>query len=180
MVDKQWNDFECLSIGGLADGLDKRIFTSFDLVTYFTDKISREDRDFNSIAFINPDAAVIAQKMDDERVAGRVRGVLHGIPIVIKDNIDTADKMMTTAGSLALDGARAQSDAHLVSRLRDDGAIILAKTNLSEWANFRSTKSCTGWSSRGGQVRNAYAIGPLVVLVLGLLLLWLEVFARAQ
>jgi len=158
MVDKQSNDFECLSIGDLADGLDKRIFTSSDLVTYFTDKITREDKDFNSIAFINPDAAFVAQKMDDERGAGQLRGVLHGIPIVIKDNIDTADKMMTTAGSLALDGARVQRDANLVSRLREGGAIILAKTNLSEWANFRSTKSCTGWSSRGGQVRNAYAI----------------------
>ena len=103
MVDKQSNDFECLSIGDLADGLDKRIFTSSDLVTYFTDKITREDKDFNSIAFINPDAAFVAQKMDDERAAGQLRGVLHGIPIVIKDNIDTADKMMTTAGSLALD-----------------------------------------------------------------------------
>ena len=141
MVDKQSNDFECSSIGDLADGLDKRIFTSSDLVTYFTDKITREDKDFNSIAFINPDAAFVAQKMDDERAAGQLRGVLHGIPIVIKDNIDTADKMMTTAGSLALDGARVQRDANLVSRLREGGAIILAKTNFSESANYTSTKS---------------------------------------
>ena len=96
--------------------------------------------------------------MDEERRAGHVRSGLHGIPIVIKDNIDTADEMMTSAGSLALDGAQAHRDAHLVSRLRAGGAVILAKTNLSEWANFRSTRSCTGWSSRGGQVRNAYAV----------------------
>ena len=83
MVDKQSNDFGRLSIGDLADGLDKRIFTSSDLVSYFTDKITREDKDFNSIAFINPDAAFVAQKMDDERAAGQLRGVLHGIPIVI-------------------------------------------------------------------------------------------------
>ena len=143
MVDKQSNDFECSSIGDLADGLDKRIFTSSDLVTYFTDKITREDKDFNSIAFINPDAAFVAQKMDDERAAGQLRGVLHGIPIVIKDNIDTADKMMTTAGSLALDGARVQRDANLVSRLREGSGVSRGtwSSNFINSSNLESGRS---------------------------------------
>ena len=158
MAKNQFDNIEFLSIGDLATGLENGMFSSADLVRYFSEKISLEDKDFNSIAFINPQANDIAQKMDEERRAGHVRSGLHGIPIVIKDNIDTADEMMTSAGSLALDGARAHRDAHLVSRLRAGGAVILAKTNLSEWANFRSTRSCTGWSSRGGQVRNAYAV----------------------
>ena len=117
-----------------------------------------EDGDFNSIAFPNPQAEDIAKRMDEERGRGHVRSVLHGIPLVIKDNIDTAVEMMTSAGSLAFDGSRAQRDAHLVSQLRARGAVILGKSNLSEWANFRSTRSCSGWSSRGGQVRNSYAV----------------------
>ena len=146
MAKNQFDNIEFLSIGDLAAGLENGMFSSTDLVRYFSEKISLEDKDFNSIAFINPQANDIAQKMDEERRAGHVRSGLHGIPIVIKDNIDTADEMMTSAGSLALDGARAHRDAHLVSRLRAGGAVILAKTNLSEWANFRSTRSCTGWS----------------------------------
>jgi amidase len=91
--------------------------------------------------------------MDEERKAGKVRGSMHGIPVLIKDNIDTADKMMTTAGSLALVNTIATRDAFIVTKLREAGAVILGKTNLSEWANFRSTKSCSGWSSRGGKRR---------------------------
>ena len=106
----------------------------------------------------NPDAERIAGEMDAERQAGRVRGPLHGIPVLIKDNIDTADRMMTTAGSYALDGTPAPRDAFVAERLRAAGAVILGKTNLSEWANFRSTHASSGWSGRGGQVRNPYAL----------------------
>jgi amidase len=107
---------------------------------------------------VNPDALWIAQKRDQERKPDRLLGPLHGIPVLIKDNIDTADKMATSAGSLALAGNHAAKDAFLVSRLRAAGAVIIGKTNLSEWANFRSTKSSSGWSGRGGQTRNPYAL----------------------
>src|SRR3954470_17265173 len=96
--------------------------------------------------------------MDAERPGGRVRGPLHGIPVVIKDNIDTADRMMTTAGSYALDGMAAPRDSFIAERLRAAGAVIIGKANLSEWANFRSTKASSGWSGRGGQVKNPYAL----------------------
>ena len=112
----------------------------------------------NAVIELNPDALVIAQAMDAERKAGKIRGALHGIPILIKDNIDTADKMMTTAGSLALVGHKASKDAFIVKKLRDAGAVILGKTNLTEWANFRSSQSCSGWSSRGGQTKNPYIL----------------------
>jgi amidase len=107
---------------------------------------------------INPDALAIADALDAERKGGRVRGPLHGIPVLLKDNIGTADRMQTTAGSLALIGAVPASDAPIVKRLRDAGAVILGKTNLSEWANFRSTHSQSGWSGRGGQCRNPYVL----------------------
>jgi len=112
----------------------------------------------NSVIEINPDALIIARDLDRERKAGKVRGPLHGIPVLIKDNIATADKMQTTAGSLALVGSRAARDAFIVTRLRDAGAVILGKTNLSEWANFRSSRSTSGWSSRGGLTKNPYAL----------------------
>ena len=111
-----------------------------------------------SVLEVNPDALAIADRLDGERKAGKLRGPLHGIPILIKDNIGTADRMNTTAGSLALLGATPASDAHIVKRLRDAGAVLLGKTNLSEWANFRSTHSSSGWSGRGGQCRNPYAL----------------------
>ena len=106
----------------------------------------------------NPRALDIARALDEERRAGTVRGPLHGVPVLIKDNIETADRMMTTAGSLALEGWYAPEDAPLVARLRAAGAVILGKTNLSEWANFRSNRSVSGWSGRGGQTRNPYAL----------------------
>jgi len=112
----------------------------------------------NSVIEINPDALIIARELDRERKTGKVRGPLHGIPVLIKDNIATADKMQTTAGSLALVGSRAARDAFIVTRLRDAGAVILGKTNLSEWANFRSSRSTSGWSSRGGLTKNPYAL----------------------
>ena len=112
----------------------------------------------NSIIEINPDAIEIARRLDDERATGPVRGPLHGVPVLIKDNIDTADSMQTTAGSLALEGRIAVRDAHVVERMRAAGAVLLGKTNLSEWANFRSTRSTSGWSSRGGQTRNPHVL----------------------
>ncbi len=111
-----------------------------------------------SVIEVNPDALTIAAAMDAERRAGKVRGPLHGIPVLIKDNIDTGDKMQTTAGSLALVGQPAPRDAFLVERLRAAGAVLLGKTNLSEWANFRSTRSTSGWSGRGGQTRMPYVL----------------------
>jgi amidase len=112
----------------------------------------------NSVIEVNPEAIEIAAGLDEERAAGRVRGPLHGIPILIKDNIETHDRMQTTAGSLALEGNIAARDAFIVKRLRLAGAVILGKANLSEWANFRSTRSVSGWSSRGGLTRNPYAL----------------------
>jgi amidase len=122
------------------------------------DEIDRRGPAVNSIIELNPDALAIADDRDQERRAGRVRGPLHGIPILLKDNIDTADTMRTSAGSLALAQSVAPRDAFLVERLRDAGAVILGKTNLSEWANFRSTHSTSGWSGRGGQTKNPYVL----------------------
>ncbi len=122
------------------------------------EQLDRQGPELRSISEINPDALAIASSLDEERKAKGARGPLHGIPIVIKDNIDTADRMTTTAGSLALEGSIAPRDAFVVERLRAAGAVIIAKTNLSEWANFRSTKSSSGWSGRGGQVKNPYAL----------------------
>jgi amidase len=111
-----------------------------------------------SVIEVNPEAEAIARRMDEERKTGMVRGPLHGIPILIKDNIDTGDNMMTTAGSLALEGFHAPEDAFIVRKLREAGAVILGKANLSEWANIRSTNSTSGWSGRGGQVLNPYML----------------------
>ena len=136
-------------------------YTSRQLVDLYLDRIARIDRSgpaLRSIIEINPDARAIADALDAERKARGARGPLHGIPVVVKDNIDTADRMMTTAGSLALEGSIAARDAFVIERLRAAGAVILGKTNLSEWANFRSTKSTSGWSGRGGQVRNPYVL----------------------
>jgi amidase len=112
----------------------------------------------NAVIELNPDALSIAASMDAERKTGKTRGPLHGIPVLIKDNIDSGDKMMTTAGSLALLGHHATKDAFIVGQLRAAGAVLLGKTNLSEWANFRSSRSTSGWSSRGGQTKNPYLL----------------------
>ena len=112
----------------------------------------------NAVIEINPDAMLIAQQMDAERKNGKIRSKMHGIPVLIKDNIDTADKMMTTAGAAALIGNIAKEDAFIVKKLREAGAVLLGKTNLSEWANFRSNRSTSGWSSRGGQTRMPYIL----------------------
>jgi amidase len=135
--------------------------TARGLTEHYLDRIESLDRQgpaLNAVIELNPDAREIAESLDRERRTSGPRGPLHGIPILLKDNIDTGDRMMTTAGSLALVGSFAQQDAFLVQRLRQAGAIILGKTNLSEWANFRSSRSTSGWSSRGGQTRNPYAL----------------------
>ena len=120
--------------------------------------IDRSGPRLNSVIEVNPDALDIAEQLDRERASGAVRGPLHGIPVLIKDNIDTADRMKTTAGSLAMVDARPLQDAFIVERRRASGAVLLGKTNLSEWANFRSTKSTSGWSARGGLTHNPYAL----------------------
>ncbi len=122
------------------------------------DAVDRHGPRLHSVIEINPEAIAIARALDEERKAGHVRGPLHGVPVLVKDNIATGDRMSTSAGSLALDGVRAPRDAHVVKRLRDAGAVILGKTNLSEWANIRSTRSVSGWSARGGLTRNPYAL----------------------
>lgn len=114
--------------------------------------------ELGAVIELNPEALTIARQMDEERMAGKVRGPLHGIPVLIKDNIDTGDQMQTTAGSLALLGVPAPDDALIVQKLREAGGVLLGKTNLSEWANFRSTKSSSGWSARGGQARNPFCL----------------------
>ena len=131
------------------------------LVEYFLARIEAIDRNgpqLNSVIEINPEALAIADWLDAERRDKGARGPLHGIPILLKDNVDTADAMRTTAGSLALMDSRPESDAFIVTRLRNAGAVILGKTNLSEWANFRSSRSSSGWSARGGQTRNPYEL----------------------
>jgi amidase len=129
-----------------------------DLYLRRIEAIDRQGPALRSVIELNPDALSIADALDAERRTKGARGPLHGIPILIKDNIDTADKMTTTAGSLALEGSIAAKDAFVVQRLRAAGVVILGRTNLSEWANFRSTHSTSGWSGRGGQVRNPYAL----------------------
>lgn len=135
--------------------------TSRSLVEKYLARIAEVDAQgpmLRSVLEVNPDAPSIADALDEERRARGPRGPLHGIPVLLKDNIATADRMQTTAGSLALEGVRAPADAFLAQRLREAGAVILGKTNLSEWANFRSTHSSSGWSGRGGQTLNPYAL----------------------
>lgn len=149
------------TISSLREKLISGKYTSQQLVEFYLNRIADIDKNgikLNAIIEINPEALSIAKLMDDELKSGKNRGVLHGIPIVIKDNIETADKMQTTAGSLALEGNIAANDAFIVNKLRAAGAVIIGKTNLSEWANFRSTQSCSGWSSRGGQTKNPYIL----------------------
>ncbi|WP_420579957.1 amidase [Reichenbachiella sp.] len=135
--------------------------TAVSICQLYIDRIKNIDQGENglhSVIELNPDALTIAAALDKERADGKVRGPLHGIPIMIKDNINTGDQMETTAGSLALVGSAVENDAFIVSKLRESGAILLGKTNLSEWANFRSERSSSGWSGRGRQTRNPYAL----------------------
>jgi amidase len=154
-------DLDEVTIDQLQARMAAGALTARQLVEAYLARIEAIDRDgprLRSIIETNPDAVDIADALDRERAAGHVRGPLHGIPIVLKDNIDTADRMQTTAGSLALVGASVADDAPVARKLREAGAVLLAKANLSEWANFRSTRSSSGWSGRGRQVRNAFVL----------------------
>jgi amidase len=158
---KDYSAFELneVSITELQERMSSGALTSAEITQKYLDRIGRIDKkgpELRAVIEINPDALDIARQMDAERKSGKIRSSLHGIPVLIKDNIDTGDKMQTTAGSLALIGASAPDDAIIVLKLREAGAVLLGKTNLSEWANFRSTHSSSGWSGRGGQVRNPF------------------------
>jgi amidase len=149
------------SVANLQEAMRKGRITSRQLTQLYLDRIKAVDKSgprINSVIEVNPDALAIAEALDRERAQKGARGPLHGIPILIKDNIATADRMQTTAGSLALVGVKPARDAFLVEKLRAAGAVILGKTNLSEWANIRSTRSTSGWSARGGLTRNPYAL----------------------
>lgn len=153
--------FEEATIAELQKAMESGELTSEAITETYLKRIKEIDKagaGLNSIIEVNPDAIEIAKKLDVERNSKGARGPLHGIPVLIKDNIDTADKMETTAGSLALVGQKPPKDAFVAKRLREAGAVILGKTNLSEWANFRSTRSSSGWSGRGGQTKNPYDV----------------------
>ena len=150
-----------LTIAQLSSAMQRGELSAHAITQQYLDRITALDRQGPTLRHVietNPDALSIADSLDAERRAGRVRGPLHGIPVLVKDNIDSADRMTTTAGSLALEGSHPTRDAAVVERLRGAGAIVLGKTNLSEWANFRSTHASSGWSGRGGQARNPYAL----------------------
>jgi amidase len=150
-----------MTISDLEDGMKSGRFTARSLVEKYSARIDEIDKHgpaINSVLELNPDALSIADALDQERKSKGPRGPLHGIPVLIKDNIDTADRMMTTAGSLALVGSKPAKDSFVAERLRTAGAVILGKTNLSEWANIRSSHSTSGWSGRGGLTKNPYAL----------------------
>ncbi len=156
-------DFELadLSMDELRAGLESGEWSAGELTERYLGWIEGVDRAgpaLRAVIELNPDAIETARQLDQERAQGRLRGPLHGIPIMVKDNIDTADRMHTTAGSLALADHVARADAPIVERLRAAGAVILGTTNLSEWANFRSSRSSSGWSGLGGQTRNPYVL----------------------
>ena len=154
-------DLEETSINELSEGMKSGNYTSRALVEKYLTRIATIDRQgpaLRSVIELNPDALSIADALDKERKEKGARGLLHGVPILIKDNIDTADRMATTAGSWALVGAKPPKDSFLVQQLRNAGAVILGKTNLSEWANIRSNRSTSGWSGRGGLTKNPYAL----------------------
>jgi amidase len=159
--DPQSTSLREMSIAQLQEGMHTGTLTSHGITRAYLQRIAALDRKGPTIRAIletNPDALRIAEHLDAERRAGHVRGPLHGIPVIVKDNIDTHDRMQTTAGSLALEGNVAERDAFLIGQLRDAGCVLLAKANLSEWANFRSTRSSSGWSGRGRQCRNPYVL----------------------
>lgn len=152
-------DLEEITIQQLQDGYEQGTFTIEEVTQTYLDRIAAIDDDgpeLNAIIQVNPEALDIARKLDAERQAGTVRGSMHGIPVVLKDNIDTHDQMFTTGGARALEGSRPLQDSYIVEQLREAGAVILAKANLSEWANFHSSFSSSGWSSHGGQTKNPF------------------------
>lgn len=149
------------TIDDLQNGMASRKYTAHSLTQKYLERMADIDKRghaINAVIEINPEALAIATALDNERKAGRLRGRLHGIPVLIKDNIDTHDRMMTTAGSLSLAGSIPLQDSFVAGKLRGAGAVIIGKTNLSEWANFRSSHSSSGWSGRGGQTKNPYVL----------------------
>src|SRR5215213_1710059 len=154
-------ELEELTVADLQAAMTARQLTARQLAEMYLGRIDALDRNgprLNTVIEVNPDALTIADALDRERAGGSSRGPLHGIPVLLKDNIDTADQMLTTAGSLGLVGSRPRQDATVAARLREAGAVILGKTTLSEWANFRSTHAASGWSGRGGQALNPYVL----------------------
>jgi amidase len=154
-------DLSEVDINQLQRGTKSGLYTARSVTQMYLTRIEDLDKQgpaVNAVIELNPDALAIADQLDREYKGKGPKGLLHGIPVLIKDNIDTADRMSTTAGSLALTGSSASKDAFLVQRLRESGAVILGKTNLSEWANFRASHSVSGWSARGGQTRNPYVL----------------------
>lgn len=154
-------ELEEATVASLQEGMTSGRWTARALTERYLGRIESVDRagpKLNSVIEVNPDALGIADRLDAERKAPGVRGPLHGIPVLVKDNLDSGDKMRTSAGSLALAEGSAPRDSTVVARLRDAGAVLLGKTNLSEWANFRSTRSTSGWSGRGGLTRNPYVL----------------------
>jgi len=154
-------DLNELSIVQLQEKMSSGTLSSAEITQKYLNRIDQIDKngpELRAVIEVNPEALEIAKQLDAERKSGKVRGPLHGIPVLIKDNIDTGDRMQTTAGSLALGGSPALDDAVIIRKLREAGAVLLGKTNLSEWANFRTTKSSSGWSGRGGQVRNPFCL----------------------
>jgi amidase len=158
-VDGMAFPLEEYTVNQLQAAMNDGTHTARSIAELYLKRIGEVDKNgLNSVIEVNPEALKIADVLDDERASGTTRGPLHGIPVMIKDNIDTGDQMMTTAGSLALMGAPAPKDAFIVKKLREAGAVLLGKTNLSEWANFRSERSSSGWSGRGRQTRNPFAL----------------------
>jgi amidase len=154
-------ELEEITIAELQEGMKSGKYTARGIAEKYLARIEALDKHgpaVNSVIEVNPDALAIAEASDKERKQKGVRGPLHGIPVLIKDNIDTADRMMTTAGSLALVGSKPPKDSTVAQKLREAGAVIIGKTNLSEWANIRSRHSTSGWSGRGGQTKNPYAL----------------------
>lgn len=154
-------ELEEWSVAELQEAMESGRVTASRLAELYMGRIGAVDTagpQVNAVLWTNPDALAIAAELDEERAQAGPRGPLHGVPVLLKDNIDTGDRMPTTAGSKALEGAVAGSDAFLVQRLREAGAVILGKANLSEWANFRSERSSSGWSGLGGQTRNPYVL----------------------
>lgn len=157
--DTQW--VEEMTVGLLQQGYADRKYTVSEVVKTYLDRIEAVDRNgpkLNSVIVINPDALEIAARLDSENAAGKPRGAMFGIPVIIKDNIDTHDKMPTTAGATALRNYLPESDSYVARKLRDAGAVIIGKSNLSEWANFRAKMSSSGWSGVGGQTKNPFVL----------------------
>jgi amidase len=163
-IDYFKGEFDEFSIKDFQTLMKKGKLSSLEIVNYYLDRIDKLDRNgpiLNSVLELNSDAKSIAKISDEKRTRTKDKASipeLYGIPVLLKGNIDTADKMTTTAGSLSLAGNYPEKDAEIVKKLREAGAVILGKTNLSEWANFRSTKSSSGWSSQGGQTKNPYIL----------------------